>query len=119
MVKRPSWLKNEAADFWRRNAPQLIAQEILTELSVDTFAQLCETWRLMRTTNPATDSKEAMKYNGFAKQFFQLSKQFGLLPRDSKKAQMTKEETLADKLQRLKEAATDATQAEDDADYRE
>lgn len=81
----PKHLKNEAAEFWRKHAPELQRVGLLKPTDAEGFALLCEVYRLIRTTDPEIDSKHAILFVSLLKQYQQLAKQFGLLPKDRAK----------------------------------
>ena len=87
----PRWLKDDAAEFWKRHAKPLEQAGVLTDRDVDGFALLCEVWRLLRNTDPLRDSKEAVRYIALVKQAQALMKQFGLMPRDRKRSKIESE----------------------------
>jgi phage terminase small subunit len=100
MIRRPSWLTGDAISFWDRNAKHLIESEMLGEKDADSFAILCDIYRLLRASNPLIDSKEAIRYSAMTKQYITLAKQFGMLPRDRKKSKLEHEPELDELLDR-------------------
>lgn len=98
MIRMPQWLKDEAAQFWKTHAKGLVESGMLSEQDADSFALLCDIWRMIRQCNPLTDSKEAIRYNGLVKVYLSMSKQFGLMPKDRKKSNLEPETTLEDAL---------------------
>src|SRR4051812_2914209 len=82
-MRRPKELTGNAAKYWDRNAPHLMADGMLTDKYFDGFVLLCKLWSQIQAVGDSiTDGKERVWYIGLTKQFQALSKQYGLLPRD-------------------------------------
>lgn len=94
MIKIPTYLSGEAKRFWQVHAKRLYLGGMLTEADVESFVLLCEIWAMIRGCNPEEDSREAIRYIGLVKQYFQISRQFGMMPKDRKqsKIETTKQE---------------------------
>lgn len=98
-MRRPSGLKGEAAKFWDRHSSRLEQDGLLDDNSFDGFTHLCEVHALKCAAQPeGGDPKERVWFIGLSKQYQALMKQFGLLPRDRKRADLEPELDIAEVL---------------------
>lgn len=95
----PLPLNRSAREFWDRHHDRLRAAGILTDADVDSFAVLCLTWSKLAAiagTDPGADQfREMIQLDRLTKQYRDLAKQFGLLPRDRRMAKMDAERPAA------------------------
>lgn len=87
----PKSLTGEALEFWHRHAKSLYAAGILTDLDIDSFALLCKVWGAIEglDVTPGEENFRGMiQFTNLLKQYQSLAKQFGLLPRERKTANM-------------------------------
>ncbi|MFO0847731.1 MAG: hypothetical protein U0871_04095 [Gemmataceae bacterium] len=87
-MRIPKTLTGEAADYWRRNAPWLIQNDLLNESSRDAFMLLCQLWGKL-ADNPQLD---AIKQVALSKQIQNLQKVFGLDPLSRKRLKLKVDE---------------------------
>jgi phage terminase small subunit len=87
----PKSLTGEALAFWQRHARPLWEANILTERDIDSFALLCRVWGVMNEMDISTGNENfriMIQFTNLLKQYQALAKQFGLLPRERKIANM-------------------------------
>jgi phage terminase small subunit len=87
-------LPDEAADYWKRNAPTCEKLGTLTDADRDTFTLLCLTWA--RLVACEANSGSVHEYVCLAKQYQNLCKSFGLDPLSRKKLGVSIEEDVKD-----------------------
>jgi hypothetical protein len=102
LTRCPTWLKDEAKEFWSRHWSRLVEEgSVSPERDVEGFSLLCEIWRILRNTDPCRDSKEGLRYGAMLKQYNAYGKQYGLFPKDRKQAGFDKPESIADALKKM------------------
>ncbi|MBN9520850.1 hypothetical protein J0H58_20405 [bacterium] len=100
-MRKPTWLKGEAAAFWQRHAPRLIESGQLTEQTADGFSQTCELWSDIRTADKS-DPKERLWYVACNKLWEKFARQFGILPNLSRGQSAKPAEGIGTVLDKLK-----------------
>lgn len=92
----PLPLNPTARAFWDRHHDRLRKAGILTDADVDSFAVLCLTWSklyaLAAIEAGADQFREMIQLDRLTKQYRDLAKQFGLLPRDRRMSKMDADE---------------------------
>lgn len=98
-MKPPIELSGEALAYWKAHSRKLKDAGILTDRDVHSFALLCRIWGMLQAldTEPGNENYRAMiQFTNLSKQYAALAKQFGLLPRDRKAANMELESKATD-----------------------
>jgi phage terminase small subunit len=80
----PKTLTGEALEFWKAHAPGLKKTRKLSKSSAYSFVLLCQTWDQLQqlvSTKPGADNyREMGQLHALRKDYFQLAREFGLLP---------------------------------------
>lgn len=90
-MKPPIELTGESLVYWKAHSKKLKDAGILTDRDVHSFALLCRIWGMMQELDaqPGSQNYRAMiQFTNLSKQYAALAKQFGLLPRERKAANM-------------------------------
>ncbi len=85
-MRIPNYLDGEAAKFWQRNAPAMIADGRLNELTRDAFILLCETWA--DWVNGRANQLDANKVVALGKQCQNQMAAFGMTPASRKRLKL-------------------------------
>lgn len=97
----PKTLTGEALAFWKAHAPGLKKARKLTQNSVYSFVLLCQTWdqlqQLVATVPGADHYREMGQLHALRKDYFQLAREFGLLPLRPKASDDEPDDEEADK----------------------
>jgi len=87
----PRNLTGESLAFWQRHARPLWEASILTDRDIDSFSLLCRVTGTLNEMDISTGNdnfRVMIQFTNLLKQYQSLAKQFGLLPRERKIANM-------------------------------
>ena len=79
-MKPPKHLPPAAKAFWRVYHPLL--KDRLHPLDMANFELMAVNWHVVRSVDPVADTKQGLMFAGAQKQFYMLSKAFGMTPGD-------------------------------------
>jgi phage terminase small subunit len=93
-MRTPKWLTGEAAEYFKRTAPQCIRMGTLAEADRDTFALLAVTYA--KVIDAQSKGEDSIKFVALLKQFTNLAEAFGLSAKSRKRLGVSVEPETAD-----------------------